>query len=109
MAEIAYQPVQDAMNKIKNLSADEEAQRLAFVRERALHDEASLLKDAKEEGQFEATISMLNRQLTKKFDDLPSWVDTKLQQASLLELEQWIDNILFAQTLDDVFQSKNLS
>jgi len=68
-----------------------------------------LLKDAREEGQFEATISMLNRQLAKKFDDLPSWVDAKLQQASLLELEQWIDNILFAQTLDDVFQSNESS
>jgi len=53
MANIAYQPVQDALEKLKTLSADEEAQRLAFVRERALHDEASLLRDAREEGKEE--------------------------------------------------------
>ena len=50
MAGQSYQPVKDAMNRIKQLSADEETRRLAFVRERALHDEATLLKEAKEQG-----------------------------------------------------------
>jgi hypothetical protein len=35
-----------AYDKLKTLSADEEARRLAFVRERALHDEAQLRNDA---------------------------------------------------------------
>jgi predicted transposase/invertase (TIGR01784 family) len=35
---------------VRELSADEEARRLAFVRERALRDEVSLLKEAREEG-----------------------------------------------------------
>lgn len=51
MANITYEPVQDALERLKVLSADEETRRLAFVRERAQHDEASLLKDAKEEGE----------------------------------------------------------
>ncbi len=64
MANITYRPVQDALERLKVLSADEETRRLAFVRERALHDEASLLKDAKEEGRTEgmeeAVVKMLN-------------------------------------------------
>jgi predicted transposase/invertase (TIGR01784 family) len=41
------------MNRIRQLSADEEARRLAFVRERALHDEVSFLNEAKREGRQE--------------------------------------------------------
>ncbi|MGB5734843.1 MAG: Rpn family recombination-promoting nuclease/putative transposase [Thiohalocapsa sp.] len=50
MATVAHEPVKQAMNRIRQLSADDEARRLAFVRERALHDEVSLLNDAKREG-----------------------------------------------------------
>mgnify|MGYP006405246543 CR=1 FL=1 len=41
------------MNRIRELSADEETRRLAFVRERALRDEVSFLNDAKREGREE--------------------------------------------------------
>jgi hypothetical protein len=40
-----------AYDKLKSLSADDEARRLAFVRERALHDQAQLLFEAREEGR----------------------------------------------------------
>ena len=50
MAQIVDPPVRAALDKLKTLSADAEARRLAFVRERALRDERSLLKDAREEG-----------------------------------------------------------
>jgi len=50
MSRIADPPVRAALDKLKTLSADAQARRLAFVRERALHDEVSLLKDAREEG-----------------------------------------------------------
>ena len=53
MDNITHAPIQKAMNRIKQLSADENAKRLAFVRERALHDEASLIYDAKQEGREE--------------------------------------------------------
>jgi predicted transposase/invertase (TIGR01784 family) len=51
MAAVAHEPVKQAMSRIRQLSADEEARRLAFVRERALHDEVSLLNDARREGR----------------------------------------------------------
>jgi len=50
MTQIADEPVRAVLNKLKDLSADAEARRLAFVRERALRDERSLLRDAREEG-----------------------------------------------------------
>ena len=54
MATVTQEPVKQAMNRIRQLSADEEARRLAFVRERALHDEVSFLNEAKREGRKEA-------------------------------------------------------
>ncbi|KAA6185101.1 Rpn family recombination-promoting nuclease/putative transposase [Thiohalocapsa marina] len=53
MAQVEHAPIQQALNRVRELSADEEARRLAFVRERALHDEATLLKEAREEGREE--------------------------------------------------------
>ncbi|MBK1653044.1 hypothetical protein CKO08_12610, partial [Halorhodospira halochloris] len=50
MAKIAHEPVKRAMSRIRELSADEEARRLAFVRERALRDEVSQLNEARQEG-----------------------------------------------------------
>jgi len=50
MSEIEHAPIREALNRVRELSADEEARRMAFVRERALRDEVSLLREAREEG-----------------------------------------------------------
>ncbi len=108
MAGIAYPPVQEALEKVKSLSADDETRRLAFVRERALHDEASLLKDAKEEGReeghLEGKAEILLQLLVLKFSPLPAWVETKLAQAGTHQLNLWAANILLAESIDQVFQ-----
>jgi len=59
MANVAHESVKQAMSRIRQLSADEEAQRLAFVRERALRDEVSLLNDARREGREEVARAMI--------------------------------------------------
>ena len=46
-------PIQKAIMVVKELSADEKLKELARLREKALHDEASALKTAKEEGRTE--------------------------------------------------------
>ncbi|MBN9430549.1 MAG: Rpn family recombination-promoting nuclease/putative transposase [Burkholderiales bacterium] len=53
MSTITHAPVQQALQELAQLSADEEAQRLAFVRERAMRDEAAFMKAAREEGMQE--------------------------------------------------------
>jgi predicted transposase/invertase (TIGR01784 family) len=96
MATIAHEPVLQAMNRIRRLSADEEAQRLAFVRERALRDEVSLLNDARQE---EAK-RILQRLLNKRFGPLPPWAIERLETASPEQLEHWTDELLTAKALD---------
>jgi len=59
MGQIADEPVRTALDKLKTLSNDDEARRLAFVRERALLDERSLLKDAHDEGWEEGRLEAL--------------------------------------------------
>ncbi len=51
MAQVEHPPIQEAMNRVRALSADEQARRLAFVRERALHDEVTLLNEAQRRGE----------------------------------------------------------
>ncbi|MGE4535410.1 hypothetical protein [Halomonas sp.] len=54
------------MSRIREISADEESQRLAFVRERALRDEVALLNDAWREGREEVARAMI---LKTEMDD----------------------------------------
>ena len=51
MEQSIYAPVQRAIEKLRALSADEEARYWAEAREKALHDEATLLLEAREEGE----------------------------------------------------------
>ena len=53
MSQLTYPPVQQALEMLKGLSADDETQRKAFVRERALRDEVSQLASARMEGKQE--------------------------------------------------------
>ncbi len=51
----------------------------------------------------EGEASLLKRQLRRRFEDLPGWIDQRLEQASPRELETWAERILDAKRLEDVF------
>jgi predicted transposase/invertase (TIGR01784 family) len=120
MATVAHEPVKQAMNRIRQLSADEEARRLAFVRERALHDEVSFLNEAKregvqegmekgmekgiEKGRLEEARDALRVQLNIKFGELPSWVEEQIGTADHQRLRAWMGDLLFADSLDGLFR-----
>ncbi len=118
MANIAYEPVKEALARVKELSADEEARRLAFVRERAVRDEISLLNDAKSEGRkeglqegrqeglLEGEARLLTKQIKFRFGELPDWVIDKLAEADTNQLEQWGEQLLQVETLEQVFEAK---
>lgn len=57
-------------------------------------------------GWLKAEQQTLLRLLGRKFGELPGWVQGKVDTATGEQLEQWLDNILFAEKLDDVFQKK---
>jgi hypothetical protein len=107
MQTIDYPPVQQALDRLKGISADAETRRQAFVRERALLDEATAINAATargmEQGMQHEAISILERQLTKRFGPLTVDTRTKLKSASLDQLDLWADRILDAPTLAAVF------
>jgi hypothetical protein len=59
MSRIADESVRAARAKLEALSADEETRRLAFVRERALSDKRTLLREAREDGRAEGKAEAL--------------------------------------------------
>ncbi|MCL7931014.1 Rpn family recombination-promoting nuclease/putative transposase [Halomonas llamarensis] len=81
MANIAHEPVKKAMSRIRELSADEEARRLAFVRERALRDEVSFLNQAKREGLQEGREAG-RQDVARKLIEMNLLTDSQIAAAS---------------------------
>ena len=73
-----------------------------------------LLNEGRQEGRQEGMrkgvqkgeLNVLLRQLTRRFGLLDDATQLRLQQASLEELERWADNILDAESLDEVFAGR---
>jgi hypothetical protein len=62
-----------------------------------------------EKGKLEAEQNTLRRQISRRFKTLPAWADDRIAQASRSELEQWLDNIIDAPTIEAVFEPDNLT
>jgi len=107
MSEIRHPPVQKALDQLKALSNDEETRWRALARERALHDEASFLASERrkglEEGRHKGQAEVLTRLLTLKFGELPDAVRQRLDQASLSKLDNWAEQVLSVDNLDEIF------
>ena len=107
MANVTHEPVKKAMGSIRQLSADEEAQRLAEAREWGRINWNLSIGAARREGLAEGREQgerrVLQRQLTRRFGELPGWAAERLETASAEELEDWADKILVAGTLGEVF------
>jgi len=107
MATIHQDAVKEVCGYIRQLSADEEARRLAFVRERAQRDEATLLKEAEARGeargQVKGEAKLLKRLISKRFNEFPDWVQEKLNAADSQQLETWADQIFTSPSLADLF------
>ena len=114
MSDVTYPPVQQALKKLQALSLNEEDRYRAIARERALYNELTLLRDAREEGRQEgreeglalAKASALNRLLTRRFGPLPEWALLRLQQAPADQVDTWLDRILDAPTLQAVLAER---
>ena len=106
MADVSYEPVKKALNRVKELSADEEARRLAFVRERALRDEVSYINEAKREGLKEGRMEGLKeghteghkegrmetqRETALKLINMNILTDEQISEASGLSLAEIVD------------------
>ena len=56
-----------------------------------------------EQGRKEGIRDVLLRQLEQRFDELPAEVRQRIEAAEMSELDRWIDRVITAAALDDVF------
>ncbi|MBF0181822.1 MAG: hypothetical protein HQM03_17535 [Magnetococcales bacterium] len=59
------------------------------------------------EGRQEEAISMLLKQMRRKFGQTPDWVTEKVRSANLELIEMWSDNFVFANSVDEVFVDRH--
>ena len=64
------------------------------------------LQERRMEGRMEALRGIITRQLTRRFGALPDWVTARLNKASAEHLEAWTDEMLVAESLDELFCSQ---
>ena len=62
--------------------------------------------EGEQQGLVEGERTVLERLLRRRFGLLPTQVDERLREASTAELETWAENILDAETLDEVFEPR---
>ncbi|MGN7613821.1 DUF4351 domain-containing protein [Magnetococcales bacterium HHB-1] len=62
-----------------------------------------LFVSGEQKGRVEGKAELLQRQLQKKFGNVPAWADEKLKTADAKNLEVWGDRILDASSIDEVF------
>src|SRR5690606_28418697 len=107
MNDIRHPPIHKASEQLQRLSNDEETWWQALARRRAILDEASFIDSARREGiqigEGRGQANALARQLTLKFGDLPATLRRRLKKADTATLDRWLERVLFAQTLEDVF------
>lgn len=60
-------------------------------------------KEGIQKGIVQGEAAVLRRLLTRRFDRLPEWVEKRIAAASREALEGWVDRVLEAETLEDVF------
>jgi predicted DNA-binding protein (UPF0278 family) len=104
MTKITYEPVLRAMERLKELSADEETRRLAEVREKVLRDNEAEYREAVYEGRLKGARESLLLQLAVKFDGVPDRLKSRIGTADYPQLQFWPEKILFADSLDDILK-----
>jgi hypothetical protein len=57
----------------------------------------------RQEGERAALESTLTRLVRLRFREMPNHLNARIEAATTLELERWIERILTAETLDDLF------
>lgn len=56
-----------------------------------------------DEGKAEGKAELLTRLLERRFGPLPTWAETRLHEATPVQLDAWADRVLDATLLDAVF------
>lgn len=104
MKNVTHEPVLRAMERLKELSADDETRRLAEIREKVLRDNEAEYKEGVYEGRLKGMRESLVLQLEAKFGEVPDRIRSRIGTADYPQLKFWLKKILFADSLDDIFK-----
>lgn len=55
-------------------------------------------------GRLDEARDNLRAQLSFKFGDVPSWVEDRIDRADHAQLKNWLRDILFADSVDEMFK-----
>jgi len=101
--------LKQAKEALDRLSADPVARLRAEMREMALISErlhlAAARREGKVEGRAEGKAEVVREQLIAKFGELPPDIGARLSGATEGQLVEWSKRLLFATTLDGVFEA----
>ena len=67
--------------------------------------EQEVKTEARLEGRLEGEALALQRLLMRRFGPIPEWVQTRLRSANAEELDTWLERVLDARRLEDVFEA----
>ena len=56
-----------------------------------------------EEGREDEAAHVLRRLLKRRFGEVPQWAEEKLSSADAEQLEEWAEELVVSDSLDDVF------
>lgn len=60
-------------------------------------------QEGRKEGRQEGEAIALRKLIKMKFGDVPEWAEIQIANANLIELDQWIEGILTADSLEKLF------
>ncbi|PWF21818.1 Rpn family recombination-promoting nuclease/putative transposase [Corticimicrobacter populi] len=111
MKQITHPPVQETLQHLQTLSADEKLRWAALQHDIAMLDERTALKRATrqgeqaglEQGRRGNAVTTLNQLLLRKFGHIPAPIQDRMAAADLTDLQQWTLNVLDANRIEDVF------
>jgi len=104
--------IEKAFDILRTMSQDKETRALYLSREMALHDEATRLGEAIEEGRAEGEAKgkaegkadILIKQLNKKFNSLPQAIENSIKKLSEDKLEILALDIFDLKSLDEIYK-----
>ncbi len=97
-------PELDDLQEIKVMLADRlEEWALDYKAKGVLQGMQKGKREGKQEGKQEGEALALQRLLTKRFGELPVQLSARINEADLVQIEQWLDRIFDAKNIDDIF------
>jgi predicted transposase YdaD len=106
-----YLPPELDEKLINRLEEYEEEKKMPYVTrmERRARNEGHQegWEEGREEGREEEAARVLRRLVKRRFGGVPQWAEEKLSSADAEQLEEWAEELVIADSLEDVFGKRD--